>query len=94
MVNKMCKLTMIIDDEGNTCTYVERGNTFHADSKGNSGAFAATCASAMINVSKKLGLIINNSTETKIVLNEKYFQSTWFRSFRINREKMEPTKTS
>ena len=46
---------------------------------------------AMINVSKKLGLLTNSSTETEIVsTGERLPKTTWFRYFRI--EQGEPIK--
>jgi hypothetical protein len=45
----------------------------------------------MLNISKKLGLVTNSSTETEIVLmGERMHKCTWFRYFRI--EQGEPIK--
>ena len=43
--------------------YIDRAHTVHADSKGHSGLYTRKERGAMINVSKKLGIVTNSSTE-------------------------------
>ena len=63
----------------------------HTNCKRHSGLFVTQGKGAMINVSKKLGLVTNSSTETEIVATgERLPKCTWFRYFRI--EQGEPVK--
>jgi hypothetical protein len=78
-------LPLIIMNDGNdTIIYIDGAHAVHNDCKGHSGLFVTQGKGAMINVSKKLGLVTNSSTETEIVATgERLPKCTWFRYFRI-----------
>ena len=46
-----------INDKGNVCAYVDGAHAVHSDSKGHSRLFVTIGRGAIINVSKKLGLV-------------------------------------
>lgn len=60
-------LIIEIDDEGNVYIYIDQAHIVHADRKGHSGLYIIIGKGAMLNMSKKLGVIIASSTETEIV---------------------------
>jgi hypothetical protein len=75
---------IIINDGKDTIIYIDGAHAVHNDCKGHSGLFVTQGKGAMINVSKKLGLVTNSSTETEIVsTGERLPKCTWFRYFRI-----------
>ena len=78
-------LPLIIMSDGlKTIIYIDGAHAVHADCKGHSGLFLTQGKGAMINVSKKVGLVTNSSTETEIVCTgERMPKCTWFRYFRI-----------
>ena len=80
-----------IGDDGNTVIHIDGAHAVHNDCKGHSGLYLTMGKGAMINVSKKLGLLTNSSTESEIVsTGERLPKTTWFRYFRI--EQGEPIK--
>jgi hypothetical protein len=75
---------IIMSDGMNTIIYIDGSHAVHSNCKGHSGLFLTQGKGAMINVSKKLGLVTNSSTETEIVATgERLPKCTWFRYFRI-----------
>jgi hypothetical protein len=75
---------IIMSDGINTIIYIDGSHAVHSNCKGHSGLFLTQGKGAMINVSKKLGLVTNSSTETEIVATgERLPKCTWFRYFRI-----------
>ena len=75
---------IIMSDGVNTIIYIDGAHAVHADCKGHAGLYVTMGKGAMINVSKKLGLLTNSSTETEIVsTGERMPKCTWFRYFRI-----------
>jgi hypothetical protein len=78
-------MPLIIASDGlNTIIYIDGSHAVHSNCKGHSGLFLTQGKGAMINVSKKLGLVTNSSTETEIVATgERLPKCTWFRYFRI-----------
>ena len=73
-----------IDEEGNDMMHVDGSHATHSDGKGYSFLVITMGKGAMINVSKKLGLVTMNSTETEVVSTGKWFpKCTWFRYFSI-----------
>jgi len=73
-----------MSDGINTIIYIDGSHAVHSNCKGHSGLFLTQGKGAMINVSKKLGLVTNSSTETEIVATgERLPKCTWFRYFRI-----------
>jgi hypothetical protein len=75
---------IIMNDGKDTIIYIDGAHAVHNDCKGHSGLFVTQGKGAMINVSKKLGLVTNSSTETEIVATgERLPKCTWFRYFRI-----------
>jgi hypothetical protein len=75
---------IIMNDGSNTIIYIDGAHAVHNDCKGHSGLFVTQGKGAMINVSKKLGLVTNSSTETEIVATgERLPKCTWFRYFRL-----------
>ena len=82
---------IIMNDGKDTIIYIDGAHAVHTNCKGHSGLFVTQGKGAMINVSKKLGLVTNSSTETEIVATgERLPKCTWFRYFRI--EQGEPVK--
>ena len=66
-------------------TCINGSHATHADGKGNSGLFSKMEKVAMINVSKKLGLVTTSSTETEVVsTGEMFSKCAWFRRFRMD----------
>ena len=55
------------------CIYIDEIYTVHNDAKGHSGIFVTMGKGAIINISKKLGIVTNSSTETKVVSNRERF---------------------
>lgn len=75
-------LIITINDDG-AITCIDGAHTVHADAKGHSGLFNTMGKGAMINVSKKLGIVTNSFTETEIVSTRELMpKCTWFRYFR------------
>jgi hypothetical protein len=75
---------IIMNDGKDTIIYIDGAHAVHNDCKGHAGLFVTQGKGAMINVSKKLGLVTNSSTETEIVATgERLPKCTWFRYFRI-----------
>jgi hypothetical protein len=75
---------IIMSDGINTVIYIDGAHAVHSNCKGHSGLFLTQGKGAMINISKKLGLVTNSSTETEIVsTGERMPKCTWFRYFRI-----------
>ena len=66
-------LIISIDSEGNVIIYIDRAHAVHIDTKEYSSLFVIMGKGAMINILKKLKLIITSSTETEVVLNGEYF---------------------
>jgi hypothetical protein len=82
---------IIMSDGVNTVIYIDGAHAVHSNCRGHSGLYVTQGKGAMINVSKKLGLVTNSSTETEIVATgERMPKCTWFRYFRI--EQGEPIK--
>ena len=64
--------------------YIDEAHAVYSDGKCHSGMFVTMGHGAMINVSKKLGLVTTSSTETEVVSNgERFPKCTWFRYFRL-----------
>jgi hypothetical protein len=75
---------IIMSDGENTIIYIDGAHAVHTDCKGHAGLFLTMGKGAMINISKKIGLVTNSSTETEIVsTGERMPKCTWFRYFRI-----------
>ena len=71
-----------IDDKGDVSIYIDRSHTIHVDRKGHSRLFVTIGRGAMINFSKKLGLVTISSTETEVVSNsERFLKCIWFCCF-------------
>ena len=62
-------LIIAIDKKGDASICIDIAHAVHADGKGHAGVVVAMKKSAIINVSKKLGLVTTSSTETEIVSN-------------------------
>ena len=76
-------LVISITSDGATI-FIDGAHAVHMDAKGHSGLFATQGKGAMINVSKKLGVVTTSSTETEIVsTGERLPKCTWFRYFRL-----------
>ena len=74
-------LIISITQDGVTI-YIDGAHVVHADLKGHSSLYATQERGAMINVSKKLGIVTNSSTQTELVSTEEYMpKCTWFRYF-------------
>lgn len=77
-------LIISIDENGDVCICADGAPAAHADGKGHSGLFVTIGRGAMINASKKLGVVTTSSTETEVVANgERFPKCTWFRHFRL-----------
>ena len=77
-------LILEIDDDGNVYIYIDGAHAAHDDAKGHSGLYVTMGRGGLINQSKKLGVVINSSTETEIVsTGERFPKCTWFRYFRL-----------
>jgi len=77
-------LIIKIDDKGNVYIYIDRVHAVHADGKEYSGLYMMMDKGAIINVSKKLGLVTNSLMETEVVSYSEWFPKyTWFRYFRM-----------
>lgn len=64
--------------------YIDGAHAIHPDTRGHSGLYVTQGKGAMMNVSKKLGVITTSSTETEIVsVGERLPKCTWFRYFRM-----------
>ena len=64
--------------------YIDGAHTVYMDKKGHSSMFLMMGRGGMINVSKKLELVITSLIETKIVANrERFPKCSWFRYFRL-----------
>ena len=73
-----------IDEDGKVLTCVDGAHASHEDGKGNSGLFATMGLGAILNVSKKLGLVTTSSTETEALASgERLPKCAWFRCFRL-----------
>ena len=76
--------SIIMNDRKETIIYIDGAHAVHTNCKGHSGLLVTQEKGATINVSKKLGLVTNSSTETEIVTTGKRLpKCTWFRHFRI-----------
>ena len=66
---------------------VTRRSCAHAvnnDGRGHSGLYLTMGKGAIMNVSKKLGLVTTSSTEIEVVANgERFPKCSWFRYFRL-----------
>ena len=60
-------LIILIDDKGNVYVHIDGPHAIHADAKGHLDLFLIIGYGAMINASKKLGLVTMSSIETEIV---------------------------
>ena len=77
-------LIISIDDEGEVVTCIDGAHAVRAYGKMHSGMFLTMGKGAMMNVSKKLGVVTASSTETKIVADGEIFpKCSWFRYFRM-----------
>ena len=56
-----------------TYIYIDGIHAVYNDAKDHSGIFVTMGKGAMINISKKLGIVTNSSTETKVVSNRERF---------------------
>ena len=75
---------MSIDGDGEVQACLDGAHTVHDDSKGHSGMRLTMGKGAMINASKKPGLVTTSSTETEVVSNgERFPNFSWFRHFRL-----------
>ena len=73
-------LMISIDTEGNVCVYIDGFHGVYSDCEGHSGLFLTMGRVAMMNASKKLGLV----AKTEIVSVRKRFnRCTWFRHFKL-----------
>ena len=80
-----------MNDGKETIIYIDGAHAVYTNCKGHSGLFVTQEKGATINVSKKLGLVTNSSTETDIVATgERLPKYPCFRYFRI--EQGEPVK--
>ena len=78
-------LIIIIDEERNVHVCIDRVHATHVDVKGHSGLFVTMGTSAMINVSKKLGVGAFSSAEAEVVsTGEIFLKCAWIRHFRIS----------
>ena len=72
------------NDGKDTIIYIDGAHAVHTECKGHSSMFVTQRKGTMMNISKKLGLATNSSTETEIVsTGERLPKCTWFRYFRI-----------
>jgi hypothetical protein len=70
---------IIMSDGENTVSYIDGAHAVHTDCKGHAGLYLTMGKGAMINISKKIGLVTNSSTETEIVsTGERMPKCTWF----------------
>ena len=77
-------LIAVIDQNGDVIIYIDGDHVVHADSKGHAGLFLTMGKGAMVNVSKKLGVVTTSCTETEVMSNgERFLKCTWFQCFRI-----------
>ena len=77
-------LIIIIDEERNMHVCIDRVHATHVDVNGHSGLYFTMGSSAMINVSKKLGVGAFSSAEAEVVSTGKIFpKCAWFRHFHI-----------
>ena len=66
-------MIIIIDEKGNVLTYIDSTHIVYADRKGHASLFLIMGKGVIINILKKLSLVITRSTEIEIVLNSKRF---------------------
>ena len=66
-------LIISIDKEGEVYIYIDRTYTIYADDKNHLGLYLIIGKEAMINISKKLGLVTTSSTEMEVVTNSEHF---------------------
>ena len=89
MVGYICKtrfllLIISIGKKGDISIYIDGEYAVHVDGKGHYGLYLTMGRGAMMNMSKKLGVVTNSSTEIEIVsTRERFPKCTWFRYFRI-----------
>ena len=75
-------LIIEIDDNSDMYIYIDRAHAVHDDGRGYSGLHVTMGRGGIINQSKKLGVVMTSSTETKIVsMEERFPKCTWFRYF-------------
>ena len=60
-------LIIEINKEGNVHICIDRAHAVYNDAKGHSGLYLTMGHGAMINISKKLGVVTTSSTETEVV---------------------------
>ena len=66
-------LIISIDDEGKFHVHIDGSHATHANSRVHSGLFVTMGKGTMMNVSKKLGLNTESSTETEEPSNDERF---------------------
>ena len=77
-------LIISIREDGEVCIYIDGAHAVHANGKEHSGLYVMIGKGAMINVLKKLGLVMNSSMETEVVsCGEQFSKCKWFRYFKI-----------
>ena len=75
----------MIDEGGNVTMHVDGSHAMHEDGKAHSGLFATMGKGAMINISKKLGLVTTSSAEKEIAsTGERHPKCAYFRHFRMD----------
>ena len=71
-----------IDEKGNVIIYINRAYVVHSNRKVYSGLYITMWCSRIINISKKLRLVIVSLTKTEIVSNrERFLKCIWFQYF-------------
>ena len=71
---------MSIDESGEVRACIDGARAVHNDGKGHSGTCLTMGKGAMMNVSKKLGLVSTSSTEKEVASNgERFPKCSWFR---------------
>ena len=69
-----------MNGNGEMMIYIDGANMVHMDTRGHSGLFTTMGKGAMLEVAKKLGMVIISSTETEVVsTGERLPKCTWFR---------------
>ena len=77
-------LTTETDDDGNACVCIEVSHVAHVDGEGCSRLHATRGKGAMIDASRKLGLVMSSSTEIEMLsCGETFPKCAWFRHFRM-----------
>ena len=60
-------LIIEIDENGDVHIYIDSTHAIHSNGKGHSGLYVTMGRGAIINQSKKLGVVTNSSTETEVI---------------------------